>query len=74
MRVAKRYIAKAERTLYTIDTVHIVAESEEDAMEMLRNGNGHPVRTEIQEEKTNNRWIDSSVPLTTDEFLDLENG
>ena len=41
---------------------------------MIRNGNGHPVRTEIQEEKTNNRWIDSSVPLTTDEFMDLDNG
>ena len=32
MRVAKRYIAKVERTLYTIDTVHIVAESEEEIL------------------------------------------
>lgn len=72
MRVAKRYIAKVERTLWTCDTVHIVAESEDDAMEMLRNGQGNVVRTEIQEEKANSRWIDSSVPLTTDEFMDLE--
>tara|TARA_R100000781_G_scaffold89254_1_gene54954 strand:+ start:430 stop:687 length:258 start_codon:yes stop_codon:yes gene_type:complete len=71
MRVAKRYIAKVERTLWTCDTVHIVAESEEDAMNMLRAGQGNVVRTEIQEEKANNRWIDSSVPLTTEEFFDV---
>ena len=72
MRVAKRYVAKVERTLHTIDTIHIVAESENDAMEMMRNGQGKVVRTEIQEEAVDRRWIDSSVPLTTDEFIDLE--
>ena len=74
MRVAKRYIAKVERTLHTIDTIHIVAESENDAMEMLRNGQGNVVRTEIQEEAVDRRWIDSSVPLTTEEFMDLSEG
>ena len=74
MRVAKRYIAKVERTLHTIDTVHIVAESENDAMEIIRDGKGEIVRTEIQEEKVDRRWIDSSVPLTTDEFMEVNDG
>lgn len=74
MRVAKRYIAKVERTLHTIDTIHIVAESENDAMEIVRNGEGEIVRTEIQEEKVDRRWIDSSVPLTTDEFMEVNDG
>jgi len=71
MRVAKRYIAKVERTLHTIDTIHIVAESEEDAMEILRAEAGNVVRTEIQEDAVDRRWIDSSVPLTTEEFMEL---
>ena len=71
MRVAKRYVAKVERTLHTIDTIHIVAESENDAMEMMRNGQGNIVRTEIQEDSVDRRWIDSSVPLTTEEFMEL---
>ena len=74
MRVVKRYIAKVERTLHTIDTVHIVAESENDAMEIIRDGKGEIVRTEIQEEKVDRRWIDSSVPLTTDEFMEVNDG
>jgi DNA-binding protein YbaB len=74
MRVAKRYIAKVERTLHTIDTIHIVAESENDAMEIIRDGKGEIVRTEIQEEKVDRRWIDSSVPLTTDEFMEVNDG
>ena len=74
MRVAKRYIAKVERTLHTIDTIHIVAESENDALEIKRDGKGEIVRTEIQEEKVDRRWIDSSVPLTTDEFMEVNDG
>ena len=74
MRVAKRYVAKVERTLHTIDTIHIVAESENDAMEIIRDGKGEIVRTEIQEEKVDRRWIDSSVPLTTDEFMEVNDG
>ena len=50
MRVVKRYIAKVERTLHTIDTVHVLAESEEDAMEIIRAEKGNIVRTEIQED------------------------
>ena len=36
MRVVKRYIAKVERTLHTIDTVHVLAESEEEAYKNIR--------------------------------------
>ena len=72
MRVVKRYIAKVERTLHTIDTGHVLAESEEDAMEIVRAERGNIVRTEIQEDAVDRRWIDSSVPLTTEEFMDIE--
>ena len=74
MRVAKRYIAKVEKTIYTIDTLYIIAEREEDAMEMMRKGEGFIVKTEIQEERVNNRWIDSSEPLSTDEYVDFDEG
>ena len=74
MRVAKRYIAKIEKTLYTIDTLYIIAEREEDAMEMMRKGEGFIIKTEIQEEKVNNRWIDSSEPLSNDEYVDFDEG
>ena len=40
MRVAKRYIAKVEKTIYTVDTIEIIAEREGDALEMLRQGQG----------------------------------
>ena len=74
MRVAKRYIAKIEKTIYTIDTVEIVAEREGDALELLRSGKGKIVNTTIQEEKIDNRWIDSSEPLSNTEFFEFEDG
>ena len=36
MKVTKKYIAKEEITIYSINTVEIIAESENGAMEMLR--------------------------------------
>ena len=74
MRVAKRYIAKVEKTIYTVDTIEIVAEREGDALEMLREGQGKTINTLIQEEKIDNRWIDSSEPLSNSEFFDFEDG
>ncbi len=74
MRVAKRYIAKVEKTIYTVDTIEIVAEREGDALEMLRKGQGKTINTLIQEEKIDNRWIDSSEPLSNSEFFDFEDG
>ena len=69
MRMAKKYIAKEEITTYSINTIEIVAETENEAMEILRNSRGKLLDTEIQEEKLNQRWIDSSEPLDVTEFM-----
>ena len=71
MRMAKKYIAKEEITTYSINTIEIVAETENEAMEILRNSRGKLLDTEIQEEKLNQRWIDSSEPLDVTEFMKL---
>ena len=69
MRMAKKYIAKEERTTYSINTIEIIAETENEAMEILRDSKGKLLDTEIQEEKLNQRWIDSSEPLDVTEFM-----
>ena len=70
MRVPKKYIAKEEITTYSINTIEIIAETENEAMEILRDNRGKLLDTEIQEEKLNQRWIDSSEPLDVTEFMD----
>ena len=70
MRMAKKYIAKEEITTYSINTIEIIAETENEAMEILRDNRGKLLDTEIQEEKLNQRWIDSSEPLDVTEFMD----
>ena len=77
MKMSKKYIAKEERTTYSINTIEIIAETENEAMEILRDSRGKLLDTEIQEEKLNQRWIDSSEPLDVTEFMKLngeENG
>jgi len=69
MKMAKKYIAKEEITTYTINTIEIIAETENEAMEILRDNRGKLLDTEIQEEKLNQRWIDSSEPLDVTEFM-----
>ena len=71
MKVAKKYIAKEEITTYSLNTIEIVAESENEAMDILRNGEGTLIDTEIQEEVRDARWIDSSEPLSVSEFMEL---
>ena len=71
MKMAKKYIAKEERTTYSINTIEIIAETENEAMEILRDSRGKLLDTEIQEEKLNQRWIDSSEPLDVTEFMKL---
>lgn len=71
MKVAKKYIAKEEITTYSLNTIEIVAESENEAMDILRNGDGTLIDTEIQEEVRDARWIDSSEPLSVSEFMEL---
>jgi len=73
MRVVKKYIAKEEITIYSINTVEIIAETENEAMDMLRDGRGTLVSTEVQEEVVDQRWIDSSEPLDTSEFMEHTN-
>ena len=63
MRVEKKYIAKEEITIYSINTVEIIADSENEAMDLLRDGKGTLVSTEIQEQTVDQRWIDSSEPI-----------
>ena len=70
MRMAKKYIAKEEITTYSINTIEIIAETENEAMDILRDCRGKLLDTEIQEEKLNQRWIDSSEPLDVTEFMD----
>tara|TARA_B100000809_G_C14624432_1_gene346107 strand:+ start:78 stop:326 length:249 start_codon:yes stop_codon:yes gene_type:complete len=72
MKVLKRYIAKIEKTLYTLETIEIVAESENDAEDKMRDGDGKVLATEIQEETVNSRWIDSSEPLDVVDYIELE--
>ena len=74
MRVAKKYIAKEEITIYSINTVEIIAETENEAMDMLRDGKGTLVSTEIQEQVVDQKWIDSSEPLDTSEFMEYNGG
>ena len=71
MKVAKKYIAKEEITTYSLNTIEIVAESENEAMDILRNGDGTLIDTEIQEEVRDARWIDSSEPFSVSEFMEL---
>tara|TARA_Y100000034_G_C6651297_1_gene285087 strand:+ start:138 stop:359 length:222 start_codon:yes stop_codon:yes gene_type:complete len=71
MKMAKKYIAKEEITTYSINTIEIIAESENEAMEILRSQKGKLTDTEIQEEKLDQRWIDSSEPLSVSEFMEL---
>ena len=68
MRIVKKYIAKEEITIYSINTVEIVAETENEAMDMLRDKKGKLVSTEIQEQVVDQRWIDSSEPIKYETF------
>ena len=63
MRMMKKYIAKEEITSYSINTVEIIADSENEAMDLLRDGKGTLVSTDIQEQTVDQRWIDSSEPI-----------
>ena len=71
MKVAKKYIAKEAIPTYSLNTIEIVAESENEAMDILRNGDGTLIDTEIQEEVRDARCIDSSEPFTVSEFMEL---
>jgi len=70
MEMPKKYIGKIEKTLFIVEEVEIVCENEAEAEDLMLEGCGKVVGTEIQEEKINKHWIDSSEPLGTDEFME----
>ena len=72
MEIPKKYVGKIEKTLYIIEEIEIIAGNEAEAEDLMLEGYGKVVGTDIQEEKTKNYWIDSSEPLATDEFMDYK--
>tara|TARA_R110002012_G_scaffold2398_11_gene11717 strand:- start:576 stop:845 length:270 start_codon:yes stop_codon:yes gene_type:complete len=77
----KKYIAKVEKTLYTIETIEFIAATEKEAEEMLDDycageldDSVKITETEIQEEDISGQWIEESEPLTVDEFMKIDGG
>ena len=70
--VHKKYIAKVEKTVYTVETLEFIAATEKEAEEMLddycasseyENAPVKVIETEIQEEEVSGQWIDvTDVP------------
>jgi len=78
----KKYIAKVEKTVYVVEELEILAETEKDAEEMLDdycidddNMAGITIREkEEQETHVDSQWIDSSEELSVDEFMEIDGG
>jgi len=77
----KKYIAKVEKTLYTVETLEFIAATEKEAEEMLDDycaGFGDDTvkvtETEIQEEEVSSQWIEESQALSVDEFMAIDGG
>ncbi len=78
----KKYIAKVEKTVYVVEELEILAETEKDAEEMLDdycidddNMAGITIREkEEQETHIDSQWIDSSEELSVDEFMEIDGG
>ena len=72
MDVAKKYHGMIEKTIYVLEEVVIIAQNEQEAEDKLLDRDYDVVGSEIQEESINNEWINSSEPLSADEYLDNE--
>ena len=86
--VMKKYIAKVEKTIWVVEELEIMAETEKEAEELLddycvdsilREGTGEEgkvklVGTEEQEVSIEMSWIDSSEELSVDEFMEIDGG
>ncbi len=70
MDVAKKYHGMIEKTIYVLEEVVIIAQNEQEAEDKLLDRDYEVVGSEIQEESINNEWIDSSEPLSVDEFIE----
>ena len=81
--VHKKYIAKVEKTVYTVETLEFIAATEKEAEEMLddycasseyENAPVKVIETEIQEEEVSGQWIEESEALSVDEFMAIDGG
>jgi hypothetical protein len=75
----KKYIAKVEKTMYLVETIEFIAETEKEAEEMLDDycageGDIEVSEAEIQEEKVTKQWIEESEALSVDEFMEIDGG
>jgi hypothetical protein len=79
--VMKKYIAKVEKTIWVVEELEIMAETEKEAEELLDDyccdevGVGVKlIETEEQEVSIEMSWIDSSEELSVDEFMEIDGG
>lgn len=83
----KKYLAKVEKTVYIIEELEIIAETEKEAEEILDDycadveygtgddeGNIKLIESEEQEVSIEMSWIDSSEELSVDEFMEIDGG
>jgi len=85
--VMKKYIAKVEKTIWVIEELEIMAETEKEAEEILddycadsKYGTGelenrvNLLDAEEQEVEIDSQWIESSEELSVDEFMEIDGG
>ena len=79
--VMKKDIAKVEKTVFVVEELEILAETEKEAEELLddyccdEDNERITLReTEEQEVDVNMSWIDSSEELSVDEFMEIDGG
>jgi len=79
--VMKKYIAKVEKTIWVVEELEIMAETEKEAEELLDdycvdedNERIKLRETEEQEVSIEMSWIDSSEELSVDEFMEIDGG
>lgn len=79
----KKYIAKVEKTIYVVETIEFVCETEREAEELLDDycasheeawENIEIVDREEQESIVDHAWIDSSEELGVNEFMKINGG
>tara|TARA_R110000868_G_scaffold164464_3_gene397124 strand:- start:61 stop:330 length:270 start_codon:yes stop_codon:yes gene_type:complete len=81
----KKYIAKVEKTVYVIETIEFICETEREAEEHLDNYcsstgmYGEDYDTEVvdieeQEYHIDGHWIEESTVLSVDEYMEYKDG
>ena len=79
--VMKKYLAKVEKTVYVVEELEILDETEKEAEELLddwccgeHDERVTVVETEEQEVEIDTAWIDESSVLSVDEFMAYRDG